>query len=122
MFIALIARITRSAVIEALSADFIRMARAKGVPGMRILTVHALRNAAVPIAATIGLGIAGLLNGVVIVENVFAIPGLGRLTVDAVLQRDFPVIHGLMLVLSLIYVLVNLLVDLSYIILDPRVR
>ena len=122
VFVALISRMTRSSVIESLGSDYIRTARAKGVPERRILGVHALRNAAIPIATTIGLGVAGLLNGVVVVENVFALPGLGRLTVDAVLQRDFPVIRGVILVLSLVYVLVNLVVDLSYIVLDPRLR
>lgn len=122
VFIALIARMTRASVIEIAGSDFIRTARAKGVPEGRILVVHALRNASVPIATTVGLGVAHLLGGVIIVENVFAIPGIGRLVVDAVLARDFPVIRGVILVMSFTYLFINLAVDLLYLVLDPRIR
>ena len=121
-YIALIARVTRASVLEALGEDYIRTARAKGLPESRVLIKHALANAAVPIVTVIGIGIALLIGGVVVTESVYAIPGLGRLTVDAVLARDFPTIQGLILFFSLIYVGVNLLVDLSYVFLDPRIR
>jgi peptide/nickel transport system permease protein len=122
IYIALIARVTRAAVLEALGEDYIRTARAKGLPEMRVLVRHALANAAVPIVTVIGIGIAILIGGVVVTESVYAIPGLGRLTVDAVLARDFPTIQGVILFFSLVYVLVNLLIDLSYVFLDPRIR
>jgi peptide/nickel transport system permease protein len=122
IYIALIARVTRAAVLEALDEDYIRTARAKGLPELRVLVRHALANAAVPIATVIGIGIAILIGGVVVTESVYAIPGLGRLTVDAVLARDFPTIQGVILFFSLVYVLVNLLIDLSYVFLDPRIR
>jgi len=122
IYIALIARVTRASVLEALGEDYIRTARAKGLPESQVLIKHALANAAVPIATVIGIGIALLIGGVVVTESVYAIPGLGRLTVDAVLARDFPTIQGLILFFSLIYVGVNLLVDLSYIFFDPRIR
>ena len=122
IYIALIARVTRAAMLEALGEDYIRTARAKGLPELRVLVRHALANAAVPIVTVIGIGIAILIGGVVVTESVYAIPGLGRLTVDAVLARDFPTIQGVILFFSLIYVLVNLLIDLSYVFLDPRIR
>jgi peptide/nickel transport system permease protein len=122
IYIALIARVTRASVLEALGEDYIRTARAKGLPESRVLVFHALANAAVPIATVIGIGIALLIGGVVVTESVYAIPGLGRLTVDAVLARDFPTIQGLILFFSLAYVAVNLLVDLSYVFFDPRIR
>jgi peptide/nickel transport system permease protein len=122
VYIALIARVTRASVMEALGEDYIRTARAKGLPELRVLVRHALANAAVPIATVIGIGIAILIGGVVVTESVYAIPGLGRLTVDAVLARDFPTIQGVILFFSLIYVLVNLLIDLSYVFFDPRIR
>jgi peptide/nickel transport system permease protein len=122
IYIALIARVTRASVLEALGEDYIRTARAKGLPESRVLVFHALANAAVPIATVIGIGIALLIGGVVVTESVYAIPGLGRLTVDAVLARDFPTIQGLILFFSLVYVGVNLLVDLSYVFFDPRIR
>jgi peptide/nickel transport system permease protein len=122
VYIALIARVTRASVLEALGEDYIRTARAKGLPELRVLVRHALANAAVPIATVIGIGIAILIGGVVVTESVYAIPGLGRLTVDAVLARDFPTIQGVILFFSFIYVLVNLLIDLSYVFLDPRIR
>jgi peptide/nickel transport system permease protein len=122
IYIALIARVTRASVLEALGEDYIRTARAKGLPELRVLVRHALANAAVPIATVIGIGIAILIGGVVVTESVYAIPGLGRLTVDAVLARDFPTIQGVILFFSFIYVVVNLLIDLSYVFLDPRIR
>ena len=122
LYIALIARVTRASVMDALGEDYIRTARAKGLPEVRGLVRHALANAAVPIVTVIGIGIALLIGGVVVTESVYAIPGLGRLTVDAVLARDFPTVQGLILFFSFIYVLVNLLVDLSYVFLDPRIR
>ncbi len=122
VFMALIARITRASVLEVLSQDYVRTAHAKGVDQLGVLWRHALKNAAVPIVTVIGIGVALLIGGVVVTESVFAIPGLGRLTVDAVLHRDYPVIQGIMLVFSGVYVFVNLLVDLSYTLLDPRIR
>jgi len=122
VYIALIARVTRAAVSEALTEDFIRTARSKGIAEWQVLTRHALANAAVPIVTVVGIGVALLITGVVVTETVFAIPGLGRLTVDSVLARDFPLIQGVTLFFSFIYVMVNLLVDLSYLLLDPRIR
>jgi len=121
-YTALIARITRATMIEVLSEDFIRTARAKGVPMLRILLRHALRNAGVPIITVIGIGIALLIGGVVVTETVFNIPGVGRLVVDAIARRDYPVIQGVILVFSGIYVLLNLATDLSYTLIDPRIR
>src|SRR5687767_4049839 len=122
IYIALIARVTRASVLEALGEDYIRTARAKGLPELRVLVRHALANAAVPIVTVIGIGVAILIGGVVVTESVYAIPGLGRLTVDAVLARDFPTIQGVILFFSFVYVAVNLLIDLSYVFLDPRIR
>ena len=122
IYIALIARVTRASVLEALGEDYIRTARAKGLAELRVVVRHALANAAVPIVTVIGIGVALLIGGVVVTESVYAIPGLGRLTVDAVLARDFPTIQGVILFFSFVYVLVNLLVDLSYVFLDPRIR
>jgi peptide/nickel transport system permease protein len=122
IYVALIARVTRASVSEALTEDYIRTARAKGVTEQAVLLRHALANAAVPIVTVIGIGIALLIGGVVVTETVYAIPGLGSLTVDAVLNRDFPVIQGVVLFFSALYVLINLLVDLSYLWLDPRIR
>jgi peptide/nickel transport system permease protein len=122
VYIALIARLTRAAVSQALTEDFVRTARAKGLSERRVLVRHALANAAVPIVTVIGIGLAMLMGGVVVTESVFAIPGLGRLTVNAVLARDFPTIQGVVLVFSVAYVLINLLVDLSYPFFDPRIR
>jgi peptide/nickel transport system permease protein len=121
-FMALIARITRASVLEVLGQDHIRTARAKGLPARRLLFDHALPNAAVPIVTIIGVGVALLLGGVVVTESVFAIPGVGRLVVDAILSRDYPVIQGVLLIFSLTYVVVNLIVDLVYVAIDPRIR
>ena len=122
VYIALIARITRAAMLEVLAQDYIRTARAKGLGQPGILFIHALKNASVPIVTVIGIGIALLIGGAVVTESVFAIPGLGRLTVDAILRRDYPLIQGLVLLFSFVYVLVNLAIDLSYTLLDPRIR
>lgn len=119
---ALIARITRTAMLEVLNQDYIRAARAKGLSVRRVLIRHALKNAAVPIVTVIGISFALLISGVVVTETVFNIPGLGRLTVDAILRRDYPVIQGVILVFSATYVVVNLLVDLSYGLFDPRIK
>ena len=122
IYIALIARMTRASMLEVLSEDYVRTARAKGQIERKVLFRHALRNAAVPIVTVIGLGVALLIGGVVVTESVYTIPGLGRLTVEAVLARDFPVIQAVILLFSLVYVLINLMVDLIYSVLDPRIR
>jgi peptide/nickel transport system permease protein len=122
IFIALIARTTRATMLEVLSQDYVRTAKAKGVGQREILFTHALKNAAVPVVTVIGLGFAALIGGAVVTESVFAIPGLGRLTVDAILRRDYPVIQGVVLLFSFVYVIVNLLVDLTYTLFDPRIR
>ncbi|HTP82837.1 MAG TPA: ABC transporter permease [Alphaproteobacteria bacterium] len=121
-YIALIARITRASMLDVLSQDYIRTAQAKGLATGKVLIGHALKNAAVPIVTIIGIGVALLISGVVVTETVFAIPGIGRLTVDAILRRDYPIIQGVILIFSAVYVLINLLVDLSYTVLDPRIR
>ncbi len=122
VFAALIARMTRASMLDVLAQDYIRTAQAKGLANDKVLIGHALKNAAVPIVTIVGIGVAALISGVVVTETVFAIPGLGRLTVDAILRRDYPIIQGIILVFSAAYVLINLLVDLSYTLLDPRIR
>ncbi len=122
VYIALIARMTRASMLEVLSQDYIRTAHSKGLSNPKVLLGHALKNASVPIVTTIGIGLALLISGVVVTESVFAIPGLGRLTVDAILRRDYPIIQGVILVFSAAYVLVNLLIDVAYTFLDPRIR
>lgn len=122
IYIALVARITRASLLEVLGEDYVRTARAKGLRELIVLLRHGLRNAAVPIVTVIGLGIALLIGGVVVTESVFNIPGLGRLTVDAVLGRDYPTIQGVVLVFSFAYVLINLVIDIVYTLLDPRIR
>ena len=122
IYVALIARMTRTSMLEVLSEDYVRTARAKGQVERKVLFRHALRNAAVPIVTVIGIGIALLIGGVVVTESVYTIPGLGRLTVDAVLARDYPVIQAVILLFSLVYVMINLLVDIIYTVLDPRIR
>ncbi len=121
-YVALIARITRASMLEAINQDYIRTAHAKGLGIVPILFRHALRNASVPIVTTVGIGIALLIGGVVVTESVFAIPGLGRLTVDAILRRDYPIIQAVILIFSAVYVLINLVIDATYILLDPRIR
>ena len=122
VYIALIARITRATMLEVLQQDYVRTASAKGVAQNNVLFVHALKNAAVPVITIIGIGVALLIGGAVVTESVFAIPGLGRLTLDAILRRDYPVIQGVVLIFSFVYVLVNLAVDLVYTLVDPRIR
>ena len=122
IYVALIARITRASMLEVLDEEYIRTARSKGVKERVVLLSHALRNAAVPIVTVIGIGIALLIGGVVVTESVFNIPGLGRLTVDAVLGRDYPTIQAVILLFSFAYVIINLAVDLVYCLLDPRIR
>lgn len=122
LYAALIARITRASLLRVLTQDYIRTAYAKGLSPSVVVNRHALKNAAVPIVTIIGAGFALLIGGVVVTESVFNIPGLGRLVVDAVLQRDYPVIQGLILIFSAVYVVINLLVDLSYALFDPRIR
>ncbi|HEX2530804.1 MAG TPA: ABC transporter permease [Burkholderiaceae bacterium] len=122
IYTALLARMTRATMVDVLGEDYIRTARAKGLLRHRLLLRHALKNAAVPIVTTIGLGVAMLLGGVIVTESVFAIPGIGRLTVDSILRRDYPVIQGIVLVTSMAYVLINLVIDLLYGLFDPRIR
>ena len=122
VYMALIARITRASMLDVLSQDYIRTAQAKGLTEESVLVGHALKNAAVPIMTVVGIGIALLIGGAIVTETVFAIPGIGRLTVDAILRRDYPIIQGVVLIFSGAYVLINLLVDLSYMFFDPRIR
>jgi len=121
-YIALIARITRASILDVLAQDYVRTAQAKGLSSRAVLLGHALKNAAVPIVTIIGIGIALLIGGAIVTETVFAIPGVGRLTVDAILRRDYPIIQGVILIFSGAYVLINLAVDLSYMYFDPRIR
>ena len=122
IYIALIARITRATMLDVLAQDYVRTAHAKGLAPVAVLMRHALKNAAVPIVTIIGIGVALLISGVVVTESVFAIPGIGRLTVDAIIRRDYPIIQGVILIFSAVYVLVNLAVDLSYRLFDPRIQ
>jgi peptide/nickel transport system permease protein len=122
VYMALIARITRATMLDVLSQDYVRTAQAKGLAPSSVLIGHALKNAAVPIMTIVGIGIALLISGAIVTETVFAIPGIGRLTVDAILRRDYPIIQGVILIFSAAYVLVNLAVDLSYMFFDPRIR
>ena len=122
IYVALIARMTRAAMLDVLGEDYVRTARAKGIGEVAVLLRHALRNAAVPVVTIIGTGFALLISGVVVTESVFNLPGVGRLTVDAVLARDYPVIQAMILLTSLVYVAVNLLIDVAYTLLDPRIR
>ncbi len=122
VYVALLARMTRTSILEVLGEDYIRTAYSRGLTPLQVLVRHALPNAAVPIVTVIGLGVALLIGGVVVTESVFAIPGIGRLTVDAVLARDFPTIQAIILLFSFVYVVINLLIDISYTLLDPRIR
>jgi peptide/nickel transport system permease protein len=122
LYVALIARITRTSLLEVLGEDYIRTARAKGIPERSVFMRHALRNAAVPIITVIGIGFALLVSGVVVTESVFNLPGVGRLTIDAVLARDYPVVQAVILLSSLLYVLINLAIDVIYVLVDPRIR
>jgi peptide/nickel transport system permease protein len=121
-YIALIARITRASMLDVLSEDYIRTAKAKGVENRSMLLKHALKNAGVPIVTVVGIGVALLMSGVVITETVFNIPGVGRLVVDAIARRDYPIIQGVILIFAGVYVLINLAVDLTYTLIDPRIR
>jgi peptide/nickel transport system permease protein len=121
-YVALIARITRASMLEVLAEDYIRTASAKGVATLPMLLRHALKNAAVPIITVIGIGVALLMSGVVITESVFNIPGVGRLVVDAITRRDYPIIQGVMIVFAAVYVLINLVIDILYSFIDPRIR
>ncbi|MCA0401040.1 MAG: ABC transporter permease [Proteobacteria bacterium] len=122
VFAALIARVTRAAVLDVLGENYIRTTRAKGLSAPRILFIHALKSAGVPVVTVVGIGFATLIGGVVVTESVFNIPGIGRLTVDAITRRDYPVIQGVILFFSAALILINLLVDLTYALIDPRVR
>lgn len=121
-YVALIARIGRAAIVEVLHQDYIRTARAKGASSFAVLYKHALKNAAVPMVTVVGIGVGLLIGGAVVTESVFAIPGIGRLTADAILRRDYPVIQAVVLMFSMSYVVINLLVDLVYPLFDPRIR
>lgn len=121
-YVALIARITRASMLEVLAEDYIRTASAKGVATLPMLLRHALKNAAVPIITVIGIGVALLMSGVVITESVFNIPGVGRLVVDAITRRDYPIIQGVMVIFAAVYVLINLVIDILYCFIDPRIR
>jgi peptide/nickel transport system permease protein len=122
VYAALITRVTRASMLEVISQDYIRTAKAKGLSWRKTLFVHALKNASIPIVTIIGIGFSTLIGGAVVTESVFALPGLGRLTVDAILRRDYPVIQGVVLFFSFMYVIVNLIVDIAYMLVDPRVR
>lgn len=122
VYMALIARMTRASMLGVLGEDYVRTAFAKGLAPRVVLLRHALKNASLPVVTIIGLGFALLIGGAVVTESVFAFPGLGRLTVDAIIRRDYPVIQGVILVVSAVYVLINLVVDLLYVVLDPRIR
>ena len=119
---AFIARITRSSLLEVLNQDYVRTARAKGLPPTRVNLKHAFRNALLPVVTVIGLQFGGLLGGAVLTETVFAWPGVGRMLVDAIRTRDLPLIQGTILFVSLMFILINLVVDLSYALLNPRIR
>jgi len=122
VFAALIARITRASMLEVLNNDYIRTARAKGLADSKVILIHAFKNAAIPVVTTIGAGVAMLINGSVVVESVFAIPGVGRLIVDAILRRDYPIIQGTLILFSAVFVLINIVVDIIYTLLNPRIR
>jgi len=122
VYMALIARMTRASMLGVLGEDYIRTAFAKGVAPRGVLIRHALKNASLPVVTIIGIGFALLIGGAVVTESVFALPGLGRLTVDAIIRRDYPVIQGVILIVSGVYVLINLVVDVLYVVLDPRIR
>lgn len=122
VYVALITRMTRASMLTVLREDYIRTAYAKGLPPAGVLMRHALKNASLPVVTIIGVGVALMVGGVVVTESVFALPGIGRLTVDAILRRDYPVIQAVILIVSGVYVLINLVIDLLYVVLDPRIR
>lgn len=117
-----LARLTRSSLLEALGEDYVRTARAKGLADALVVLKHALRNALLPVVTLVGLQFAGLLGGAVVTETIFSWPGLGRLAVTAILTRDFPLVQGTILVAAVTFISVNLLVDLLYAVLDPRIK
>jgi len=119
---ALIARMTRSSMLEVLGQDFVRTARAKGNQERRVILRHALRNAMIPTVTVIGLALGGLLAGAIVTETVFVLPGVGRLVINSVARRDYPVIQGVLMFIASIYVVVNLFIDVIYVYLDPRVK
>ncbi len=119
---ALITRLTRSTLLEVLGLDYVRTARAKGLSGVRVVVVHALRNALLPVVTVVGVQFGVLLGGAIVTEVVFAWPGIGRLIIDSISQRDFPVVQGAILMLAAVFVLANLIVDLSYGLINPRIR
>jgi peptide/nickel transport system permease protein len=121
-FTAIVVRLTRSSVLEVLGEDYVRTARAKGLPPLRINFRHALGNALIPVITVIGVQTGVLLSGAVLAETIFALPGLGRLMVDAVQARDYPLVMGSVLVVAVFYVAINLIVDVGYAVLDPRIR
>ena len=122
VYVALLARITRTSMLEVLHEDYVRSARARGVGELGVLVFHVLRNAAVPIVTMIGISLAIVISGSVVVESVYNLPGIGGLLIDAVLKRDYPVIQGVVLMFSFVYVIVNLAIDIAYAFLDPRIR
>jgi peptide/nickel transport system permease protein len=122
VYMALIARMTRASMLGVLGEDYIRTAFAKGLAPRGVLLRHALKNASLPVVTIIGIGFALLIGGAVVTESVFALPGLGRLTVDAIIRRDYPVIQGVILLVSGVYVMINLVIDVLYVVLDPRIR
>ncbi len=119
---AIIARLTRSSLLEVLGLDYIRTARAKGLTAGKVISKHAMRNAMIPIVTIIGIETGGLLSGAVLTETVFALPGIGTMLVQSILARDYPVVTGFTLIIALIFIFVNMIVDLSYAYLDPRIR
>jgi peptide/nickel transport system permease protein len=119
---ALVMRLLRSSMIEILGTDYIRTARAKGLGNRGVLLRHAMKNAMIPVATIMGLQLGGLLGGAVITETIFAVPGVGRLAVEAILTRDYPMVQGVVLFAAFAVVVVNLFVDLVYALLDPRIR
>jgi len=119
---ALIARLTRSSMIEVLSTDYVRTGRAKGLPQRRLLIRHALQNTLIPVITVVGLSVGGLLGGAVITESIFGLPGVGRLAIDAITNRDYPMIQGTVILVAASFVFVNLIVDIVYAFVDPRIR
>jgi peptide/nickel transport system permease protein len=121
-FAAIIARMTRSAMLEVLQSDYIKVARAKGLGENTVVMVHAFKNALIPVITVMGIAFALLMSGTVIIENVFAIKGLGRVLIQSILNRDYPVVQGAILVVSVLFVFSNLVVDVLYTVIDPRIR
>lgn len=119
---AVVMRQTRSAMLESLSADYVRTARAKGLSGTQVVLSHALRNSLIVVVTIVGLQLGGLISGAVVTEQIFVLPGFGKLTIDAVFTRDYPLIQGVVLVTAAAYIGINLLVDLLYSVIDPRIR